>query len=91
MGTVDAIVLFDVLLHQADPDWREILKRYAENSRVMIVYNPQWTGSRRSVRLVELGREEWLKNTAKNFDEKGNIRPNRQSYFQNADRYPSYL
>jgi len=29
LGSVDAVILFDVLLHQVAPDWDEILELYA--------------------------------------------------------------
>jgi hypothetical protein len=62
IGQVDAIFLFDVLLHQVKPDWDEILEKYAKRTRYFIVYNQQWTGSENTVRLLDLGRDEYFKN-----------------------------
>lgn len=61
VGEVDVVALFDVLLHQADPDWEEVLGRYARRARAVAVVQPQWTGER-TVRLLELGRESYLDN-----------------------------
>jgi hypothetical protein len=60
IGNVDAIIFFDVLLHQVGPDWDELLKRYAPHTRLFIIHNPQWLGPK-TVRLPDLGEENFLK------------------------------
>jgi len=62
IGKVDAIFLFDVLLHQVKPDWNEILEIYSKRTNYFVVYNPQWTGSENTVRLIDLGRDEYFRN-----------------------------
>ncbi|HEX7323122.1 MAG TPA: class I SAM-dependent methyltransferase [Mycobacterium sp.] len=62
VGRVDAIFLFDVLLHQVAPDWDIILELYAKNVRVFVIYNQQWTGSDTTVRLLNLGEKEYFRN-----------------------------
>ncbi len=59
---VDAIFLFDVLLHQVNPDWDRILEVYAETAKYLLIYNQQWTGEK-TVRLLDLGRDEYFRNT----------------------------
>lgn len=61
VGHVDAVILYDVLLHQVDPDWREVLALYAPQTGLFAVYNQQWV-SGDTVRLLDLGREEYLRN-----------------------------
>jgi hypothetical protein len=61
VGTVDAVFLFDVLLHQVSPDWDAILEMYAKNVRAFVIYNQQWTGSE-TVRLLDLGEKEYFRN-----------------------------
>jgi len=63
IGKVDAIFLFDVLLHQVKPDWNEILEKYSKRTNYFVVYNQQWTGSENTVRLLDLGQEEYFRNT----------------------------
>jgi hypothetical protein len=58
VGAVDAVLLFDVLLHQVAPDWDAVRTRYAE-ARYLAIYNPQWTGAR-TTRLVDLGPEGYF-------------------------------
>ena len=60
---VDALFVFDVLLHQVRPDWDEVLRMYATSARAVAIVNPQWTGSATTaVRLTDLGREEYERN-----------------------------
>jgi hypothetical protein len=59
---VDAIFLFDVLLHQVSPDWDQILEKYARTAKYLVVFNQQWTGEK-TVRLLDLGRDEYFRNT----------------------------
>ncbi len=61
VGDVDAVVLFDVLLHQVEPDWDAILTMYAERTRMLVVSNPQLTSADETVRLIELGPERYRK------------------------------
>lgn len=72
---VDVIILFDVLLHQAHPHWDEVLERYADRCRAMVIYNQQWVRSETSVRLTDMPIEEYLRTV-----------PNRK-----ADEYRSYF
>ena len=58
IGKVDAVFLFDVLLHQVNPDWNDIIKLYSQYTDYFIVFNPQWTGSEDTIRLLDLGRDE---------------------------------
>lgn len=59
---VDAIFLFDVLLHQVAPNWDDLLEMYAKNVRLIAIYNRQWTGSESTVRLLDLGEKEYFRN-----------------------------
>lgn len=60
LGRVDAILLFDVLLHQVDPDWDGILRMYAPVADCFIIANPQYVAGPATTRLLELGREQYL-------------------------------
>lgn len=54
VGAVDALLLFDVLLHQVAPDWDEILSMYAQTVWCMVVVQPQYVAGG-TVRLFDLG------------------------------------
>jgi hypothetical protein len=60
VGEVDAVLLFDVLLHQVAPDWDEVLAAYARRARRLVVVQPQYVAGAATVRLPDLGRERYL-------------------------------
>lgn len=60
IGEVDVILMFDVLLHQVDPDWDAILALYGTRTSCIVLSGPWWRGSE-TVRLLDLGREEYLR------------------------------
>lgn len=59
MGQVDAALMFDILLHQVDPDWRDFLRRYAHIDTV-IIHNPGWLGEE-TVRFTDFDVEEYIR------------------------------
>lgn len=61
VGTVDAVFMFDVLLHQVKPDWDEVLDIWARFTSHFLIYNQQWIKSPATVRLIDLGREGYMK------------------------------
>jgi hypothetical protein len=62
VGVVDVVLLLDVLLHQVDPDWDEVLRRYAKTSRCIVIVEPTYTGDE-VVRFWDLGEEGYRANT----------------------------
>jgi hypothetical protein len=70
VGEVDAVFLFDVLLHQVAPDWDRILEMYATRARCLLIFNRQWIASKRTVRLLDLGEEEYFRNVPHRRDTK---------------------
>jgi hypothetical protein len=63
VGPVDAVLFFDVLLHQVAPDWDEILAMYATVAPCFVIVQPQYTEGAGAVRLLDLGLEEYLRVT----------------------------
>ena len=59
IGSVDVILLFDVLLHQANPDWDQIIEHYANKCSCFIIYNQQYIRGEQSVRLTDLPIDEY--------------------------------
>ena len=80
IGEVDAVLLFDVLLHQVKPDWDEILKLYAPLSRLFLIFNQQYVSSEHTVRLMDLGEAEYFKNVPYNPND-----PKYKDLFRNID------
>jgi hypothetical protein len=61
VGAVDVTLLFDILLHQVDPDWDQILAMYAPHTHAFGIVNPQWHGDGPAVRLLDLGLDRYRK------------------------------
>jgi len=85
VGRVDAVFLFDVLLHQVAPDWDEVLRRYAEIADVFLIFNQQYTGAR-TVRFLDLGEEEFFRHVPHSRDD-----PEFAKLFEKLDEiHPKY-
>jgi hypothetical protein len=56
---VDVIFLFDVLLHQVNPDWDQVLEKYARITKSFIIYNQQLIDVKKSMRLTNLPLEKY--------------------------------
>lgn len=67
VGKVDAVFLFDVLLHQVKPDWDEVLRIYSEITNCFIIFNQQYIPSESTVRLIDLGEEEYFRNVPRSY------------------------
>ncbi|HXG19916.1 MAG TPA: class I SAM-dependent methyltransferase [Methylomirabilota bacterium] len=63
IGPVDAVFLFDILVHQANPDWDDLLRTYAPQTEMFLLFHQSFTASRKTVRLLDLGLEEYLRQT----------------------------
>lgn len=55
VGRVDALIMFDILLHQVDPDWDEFLRLWLERARTVIIFNQNWLGTPKTIRFVDRG------------------------------------
>ena len=64
VGPVDIVFFFDVLLHQANPDWNDVLALYAPNTRCVVIFNQQFVTGEQSVRLTTLPLEVYAEMTS---------------------------
>jgi hypothetical protein len=60
IGEVDAVFMFNLLLHAVAPDWDRVLEIYANLTSCFVIGNPQWRGGEETIRLIDLGREGYL-------------------------------
>jgi hypothetical protein len=60
IGHVDVIFFFDVLLHQANPPWDEVLATYAPLAPCMTIFNQQYVRGASTIRLTSLPLDEYL-------------------------------
>ncbi|MGB5875598.1 MAG: hypothetical protein WBH56_17890 [Bacteroidota bacterium] len=59
VGKVDIAIFFDVLLHQANPHWDDVLSLYAKSTDCIVIYNQQYVAGSKSIRLTDLPLEEY--------------------------------
>ncbi len=64
IGSVDVVYFFDVLLHQANPHWDEVLAQYAASARCIVIFNQQLVTGEHSVRLTHLPLEVYAEMTS---------------------------
>jgi hypothetical protein len=69
IGKVDGVFFFDTLLHQVGPNWDEILEMYAGVAEYFLIFNQQYTNFSKTVRLLDLGRDEYFRNIPHHPDE----------------------
>jgi len=60
IGDIDVVFLFDVLLHQANPDWDEVLERYSPHCGCFVIYNQQYIRGSTTIRLTDLPFDEYI-------------------------------
>jgi hypothetical protein len=59
---IDAIIMYDILLHQVSPDWIEFIKMWGAIAKVLIIYNQNWLQEDNVVRFVDRDVEWFIKN-----------------------------
>jgi hypothetical protein len=60
IGRVDVAYFFDVLLHQANPSWSDVLSAYSSVARCIVIFNQQYIQGETSIRLTNLPLEQYL-------------------------------
>lgn len=69
VGKVDALIMYDIVLHQVAPDWNEFVLNWLGSANVLIIYNQNWLKDRNTVRFVDQG-FEWFRDNVFFTDEK---------------------
>jgi hypothetical protein len=85
IGPVDMVFFFDVLLHQANPSWSEILAAYAKSVRCFVIFNQQYIRGTETVRLTDLPLEEYM-----SIAPHGREETYRYAYAHAAEIHPQY-
>jgi hypothetical protein len=57
---VDALIMYDILLHQVNLNWDEFLTEWSKRTNMFIIYNQMWSLHPHTVRFVDFG-PEWFK------------------------------
>lgn len=69
VGRVDALIMYDILLHQAAPDWDEMLRLWCPQTETVVIWNPMWERRGGSVRFVDQGWRWYAENVYIHEDE----------------------
>jgi len=69
VGEVDMVYFFDVLLHQANPNWDDVLTSYADTTKCFVIFNQQFIKGKETIRLTNLSLEEYIKLAPKGREE----------------------
>ena len=69
LGDIDVAFFFDVLLHQANPSWSEVLTAYAKQVKCIVIFNQQYIRSEQTIRLTSLPLEQYRELAPKGRDE----------------------
>ena len=86
ISEIDAVLLFDVLLHQANPDWNDILSIYAKKARVFVIFNQNFLGPK-TLRLTDLGAKNYARIVPKRRAERDQELPKSvRQIFENLDQ-----
>ncbi|MDE2689506.1 MAG: hypothetical protein OXI49_03270 [Acidobacteriota bacterium] len=62
VGHVGAVIMFDILLHQVDPDWNDFLLAWSRQTDTLVIHNQNWLKTPRTIRFVERGLEWYRRN-----------------------------
>ena len=60
--SLDALLMYDILLHQVAPNWDDFLTRWSKKARVLVIYNQMWAQTEKTIRFIERGVEWYKKN-----------------------------
>lgn len=69
VGKVDALIMYDILLHQVSPDWDQFITSWLPHTEMLIIYNQNWLKSDKTIRFIENGLD-WFKDNVVYVDEK---------------------
>ncbi len=80
VGEVDALIMFDILLHQVKPDWDRFLLNWLPRASTLIVYNQNWLKTPRTIRFVDRG-VDWYYRNVHVWEDDWNTRERLESWF----------
>ena len=85
VGRVDALIMYDILLHQVRPDWDDFLLKWLPHAGVLILFNQNWLGSARTIRFVDRGLD-WYSRNVHVWEDDVNNRAGLKAWFDKHDR-----
>lgn len=80
VGQVDALIMYDILLHQVKPDWDRFLLNWLPHTSALIVFNQNWLKTPRTIRFVDRG-VDWYYRNVYVWEDDWNTRDRLESWF----------
>ena len=80
VGEVDALIMYDILLHQVKPDWDRFLLDWLPHTNSLIVFNQNWLKTPRTIRFVDRG-VDWYYRNVYVWEDEWNTRERLESWF----------
>lgn len=80
VGEVDALIMYDILLHQVKPDWDRFLLNWLPHTNALIVFNQNWLKTPRTIRFVDRG-VDWYYRNVYVWEDDWNARERLESWF----------
>lgn len=81
VGKVDALIMYDILLHQVKPDWDEFLLNWLPHTDALIIFNQNWLKTPRTIRFVDRGLDWYYRNVYV-WEDDWNTRARLESWFK---------
>jgi len=81
---VDAIIMYDIILHQVAPDWDKFIEMWARRTNCLIIYNQNWTKADDVVRFVDQSVDWYIENVPH-----GNMQAVREWYLEHHNDHPT--
>ncbi len=81
VGKVDALIMYDILLHQVKPDWDRFLLNWLPHTDALIIFNQNWLKTPRTIRFVDRGLD-WYYENVYVWEDDWNTRDRLESWFK---------
>lgn len=81
VGQVDALIMYDILLHQVKPDWDRFLLNWLPHTDALIIFNQNWLKTPRTIRFVDRGLDWYYRNVYV-WEDDWNTRARLESWFK---------
>lgn len=81
VGQVDALIMYDILLHQVKPDWDRFLLNWLPHTDALIIFNQNWLKTPRTIRFVDRGLDWYYRNVYV-WEDEWNSRARLESWFK---------
>jgi hypothetical protein len=62
VGKIGAVIMYDILLHQVNPNWDAFIRLWSSIADYLIIYNQNWTQDEKVIRFIDRDVDWYVKN-----------------------------